>query len=62
MKRFLPLVVTLLPVVLFLGARGPAALPASDPKMATPRYDKKNKLCVAVEFWLLSIAQALTYI
>ena len=46
MKRLLPLVVTLLPVALFLGARGPAALPASDPKIATPRYDKDRKSVV----------------
>ena len=44
MKRLLPLVVTLLPVALFLGARGPAALPTPDAKMATPRYDKTGAL------------------
>jgi hypothetical protein len=44
MKRFLPVVVAFVPAAVFLGARGPAALPASDSKMATPRYDETGAL------------------
>src|SRR5712691_6367069 len=44
MKRFLPVVVAFVPAAVFLGARGPAAVPASDSKMATPRYDETGAL------------------
>ncbi len=45
MKRFLPRVVAFLPMALFLGARGPAAVPEADSKkMATPQYDKTGAL------------------
>jgi len=44
MKRALPLVVAVLPMALFLAARGPDAVPAPGSAMATPRYDKTGAL------------------